>query len=579
VATHLLTNGEKQDHGDGSTAAKRHTALVLLCRMNPGAVARVRSLCVDLCRMPSLALHLTCVLHADHNDPEDTVAFMSGLLLGSDPQVRSWISFFVRNAQKRHNKSLTKLRGHMKRYLETVMVAMRAPKPRQCTVVSASSLLRLYAALRGIAGMKFDEEEATSLFELITARRPPLTPAGSKLLSLSLCTLIACASIVSGPDLQRRAVEFIRRLVQDEEMSSSTSSASTATSFGEMLLLMAIHFHSQQLSAVSDLVCQTLGMKIAVRNTNLTNMRNIFTQEVFNEQVVAAHAVRVAVTEKLSASTQGFLPVHCIHQLLKSRAFSKNKVPVNGWIYRQICSSSAPIHPVLPALVEVYVNSVLVPPSGRGQQPQQQPISEMTNEPISERDIKAVFADDKGGGLNGPFGAPAQLLTLYYVLLHDSVRLSGMRGAVVAGRRPKAYSSHLIAALPIRRLLRVAERERDRYGLIFPQLLRLCLTQFPHLCLTQDWLEEEASAKDFSLAPAKVATAHISSEEAKEAMSSTLDCPSRTMRILRTMLRISPEELWPDLADILVESFPRVLADGVCRQIQGKPRLHSSGCA
>lgn len=34
-------------------------------------------------------------------------------------------------------------------------------------------------------------------------------------------------------------------------------------SFGEMLLLMAIHFHSNQLSAICELVCSTLGMKVS----------------------------------------------------------------------------------------------------------------------------------------------------------------------------------------------------------------------------------------------------------------------------------------------------------------------------
>lgn len=67
---------------------------------------------------------------------------------------------------------------------------------------------------------------------------------------------------------------------------------------------------------------------------------------MFSEQAVASHAVRVAVTEGLSASSGsgcsapqnsslgGFLPVHCVHQLLKSRVFSKHRVPVKDWIYR-----------------------------------------------------------------------------------------------------------------------------------------------------------------------------------------------------------------------------------------------------
>lgn len=35
-----------------------------------------------------------------------------------------------------------------------------------------------------------------------------------------------------------------------------------SASFSEMLLLMAIHFHSNQVQAVLDLICSTLGMKV-----------------------------------------------------------------------------------------------------------------------------------------------------------------------------------------------------------------------------------------------------------------------------------------------------------------------------
>lgn len=56
-------------------------------------------------------------------------------------------------------------------------------------------------------------------------------------------------------------------------------------SFGEMLLLMAIHFHSNQLSAIIDLVCSTLGMKVLSRSNNMNKIKHLFTQDVFTEQV------------------------------------------------------------------------------------------------------------------------------------------------------------------------------------------------------------------------------------------------------------------------------------------------------
>jgi len=51
------------------------------------------------------------------------------------------------------------------------------------------------------------------------------------------------------------------------------------------LLLIAIHFHSNQLSAVSELVGTTLGMKVSIRVNTMTRIKQIFTQEIFTEQV------------------------------------------------------------------------------------------------------------------------------------------------------------------------------------------------------------------------------------------------------------------------------------------------------
>ncbi len=60
-------------------------------------------------------------------------------------------------------------------------------------------------------------------------------------------------------------------------------------SFSEMLLLLAIHVHSGQLSAITDLVCSTLGMRVSIRNHNMTRVKVIFMQEVFTEQVTIIH--------------------------------------------------------------------------------------------------------------------------------------------------------------------------------------------------------------------------------------------------------------------------------------------------
>ena len=164
--------------------------------------------------MPGLAVLLSLQHSGLNPGGEDLVPFLSGLLLGTHTAHRSWISFSVRNGQKRRCPALASLRAELARRVGTVLeeggqggsslLLLPAGVVRE-----ASALLRLYTALRGVAGMKFTEEEVSLLVSLIT-RRPPPSPAGVRLVSLGLSMLIACNSLIGQPDLERRATDWIR---------------------------------------------------------------------------------------------------------------------------------------------------------------------------------------------------------------------------------------------------------------------------------------------------------------------------------------------------------------------------------
>lgn len=55
--------------------------------------------------------------------------------------------------------------------------------------------------------------------------------------------------------------------------------------FEEMLLLMAIHFHIDELKWIDDYMCHTLGMKINTNRVKMDKIKNIFTQLVFPKEV------------------------------------------------------------------------------------------------------------------------------------------------------------------------------------------------------------------------------------------------------------------------------------------------------
>lgn len=261
----------------------------------------------------------------------------------------------------------------------------------------------------------------------------------------------------------------------------------------------------------------------------------------------------------------GYLPVHCIHQLLKSRAFTKHKVPIKSWIYRQICNSSAPLHPVLPSLIEVYVNSIIVP-TGKA--------IEHTHKALSKEDIMRVFRNSVIGNhlntvkkiddfdiksppsenvaIDDDFQCAshltAQLLLLYYLLLYEDTRLSNMVSLLASGRKIKSYPIEFFNELPIKFLLQQAQRNHNDYSILFSPLLRLLVSHFPHLSLVEDWIEDETQQLSH-YSKVQIQSFHI-----VEAFEEIDMHPSKVIKLLRLMLNKSPSDIWP-LAETYIQYF------------------------
>ncbi|XP_015281767.1 PREDICTED: integrator complex subunit 2 [Gekko japonicus] len=585
VCRGLIKNGERQD--EESFGGRRRTeALRHLCKMNPSQALRVRGMVVEECHLPGLGVALT-LDHTKNESSEDGVSdlvcFVSGLLLGTNAKVRTWFGTFIRNGQQRKRETIGSVLWQMRRQLLLELMGI-LPTVRSTRiteegdadtepnvsvysglkeehVVKASALLRLYCALMGIAGLKPTDEEAEQLLQLMTSR-PPATPAGVRFVSLSFCMLLAFSTLVSTPEQEQLMVMWLSWMIKEEAYFESTSGVSA--SFGEMLLLVAMYFHSNQLSAIIDLVCSTLGMKIVIKPSSLSRMKTIFTQEIFTEQVVTAHAVRVAVTGNLSANITGFLPIHCIYQLLRSRSFTKHKVSIKAWIYRQLCETTTPLHPQLLPLIDVYINSVLTPASKSN--------PEATNQPITEEEILNVFQGLTGGEnarLNQHYGITAQLLVLYYVLSYEEAILASSKTLAAMQRKPKSYSSALMDQIPIKYLIRQAQGLQQELGGLHSALLRLLATNYPHLCIVDDWICEEHITGTDALLRRMLLTntaKNHSPKQLQEAFATLQSSHTQVLQILEHLTLLSAGELIP-YAEALTSNMNRLLYFGIPRRI------------
>lgn len=480
-------------------AERKKTAIEGLCKLNPVIASNVRELTVEHCKMPSLAVSLTLNFIMKDTSYDDgrvskLVTFVSGLLLGSNIKVRSWFASFIKTTQEvQPNPLRQEIEKELRAIVQSSEIqqftamdtsqdsfvkddlidSMCLLNEEQC--LRATTLIRLCCALKAIAGLKFSETESDLVLRLITCF-PPLTAAGIRFMSLSLSMLLACSALIVDKEKEKRSVNWIKWLAS--RSSELQNAGPEGGSFAEQLLLMAIHLHSDQRHAVAQLACSTLGMRIKVPTSSLTRMRQIFTEEVFTTQVVAAHAVNVPVTKSLNANLSGYLPIHCVYQLLKSRAFSKSRVSIKEWIYKQICTTASPLHPQLPSLVRQYVSTV-VTPHMKGHD------DGMLNDPLTEREITDVF-DSKVQDAS----LSSQLLILYYVLLYEDSVLNHMKTLVTLPAAPKRYPTSLINTIPVKLLLHKAQKEPQSFDRLYPALLGLLHTHLPHLCQVEDWIVE-----------------------------------------------------------------------------------------
>lgn len=601
ICSSLLELSDKENE-DNFIGLNRVKIIRMLCKMNPSYSLVIRSAAIENCKLPGLCVYLTL----DHinntievenqiDNPNnsncqtenldylnDLVSFLKSILLGYDEKTRNWFAAYLKNGQKKIDcgnmiPAISLLRQQLLKYLNYLYKLCQENLDNDQTklIIQCTALLKLYCALKGVASLKFNKEEVVGLLNLITIKTPS-TSVGIRFASIGICIFLASPLLTSNADGERKIIEWLQWIVKKESLFGQVSGV--RSSFGEMLLLIAIHFHSNQVNAISELVNKFLGIKLPIKQYTLSKIKQIFTQEIFTEQVVTTHAIKVPVTKNLNSSIVGFLPVHCIFQLLKSRAFTKYKVPIKNWIFKQICNSTAPLNTVWPSLIEIYVNSVIVPPSIKTT------ATGYTNEPISEEELNSIFnyriysLEDENNCTQMIIDEEkrptciltTQILLTYYVLLYDDVRLTQIKN-MPSEKQIEKYSARLMSKIPLFYLLQEAKSNEDQYGCIFPSLLRLIATHYSHLCLVPDWFSTEKKYhSNFSKKSFNIQT-EIENEKRRliNAINSLENSDKDVNNFIRTfdrLLELPRKAIWP-LAEVFIYRLSVFLSPDLDKQV------------
>ncbi|XP_012557511.2 integrator complex subunit 2 isoform X1 [Hydra vulgaris] len=569
VCSSILSHASSTEDLNIQTQIRIKT-LKMLCHINPQYRKIMRAECVSTRKLIGLAIELSIGENGVENS-SDLVPFFTGLLLASDQETKDWLAEYIKVAQKskigsnetedrKNHLEHTKENGlSMLKYqlIEEMEGVINVLIHKDCDdsklslkILHGIAIMRFYCALKTVTGFKFSIEESEVLLELITCK-PSITAVGVRFVVVGLCTLVACAFLISSPEREDKIVAWLSSLPKQSSLFDDKVGES---SYGETLLLIAIHFHNNTFEPVVDLICETLGIKL--RPSSLTRVKILFTQQVFSEKVVAEHALTVAITKDLSANIKGFLPVHCVLQLMKSKVFTKHSIPVKDWLFNQLCCCTTPVHPLMLPLIETFVHSI-INTVGVGKSSKRQ-----TNslEEFDEEKILGVFS----GFYKCVDITTTQILLMLYCLIYQDSLLGNMK-TLVNSRTLKTYSASLYSTIPMKQLLLKACSAS--YSTLYASLLGLMTTHYPHFNLAEDMLEAEEIAELQVFNHGLPKKMIVSSEEIKKAFVTLNDCPQNVLRLLFHLEMLKPDDLIPYL-DVIVEALPLVLNVETPRKVQ-----------
>ncbi|KAI6205063.1 hypothetical protein M3Y94_00750200 [Aphelenchoides besseyi] len=296
-----------------------------------------------------------------------------------------------------------------------------------------------------------------------------------RMLKLVLAVILACPNLFPGNQMSTRDDDSESKLTEFfcciRERTRNGNPKEYA-SLNQFMLLISIHMNSSNGEELSKLLSEELSFNVGDTLRKHITVKRLFLAHAMQEVDIAQKASNLGVTNNLDQNVSGYLPVHCINQLLIARTFSRNQIGIQDWIKKQICECRVPIHGVMVEMLENFASSCFPTKDDPN-----------FNTAIDEEFFWTIFSTDL---FSDDKLLAAKSLSLLYLLAYTR-RLDAMpRLDAWISNFPVAYSDRLWAEVPIRYILSAMDARPKDVETIRSNLLHYVSLIMPHMLPTLD---------------------------------------------------------------------------------------------
>ncbi|XP_075250414.1 integrator complex subunit 2-like [Convolutriloba macropyga] len=356
------------------------------------------------------------------------------------------------------------------------------------SLVRSTTLIKVFTGLRLLTQWRLENEKP--LIDLMTLK---FNIEVTKLESFHNYCKVVLASLVLIPQYildhenEKRFLDWIKWVLHCHSSSEGQEPAPHV----ETLLNIGVYFLHNKDSELESLVSSVYGIAINLRTENFNRIRIFFAQLVFSEAEMAVICSKMQFTNALSSSNENeisYLPIDCFCNLMSKNTFERSHVSISQWVFSQILNCKFPLHKLMLELTDNFINAIMNPISP----------DDFREVPFSEKDISKLFVQ--------PFDSlkcdqvfASQTLILYYTLAYKEALLIAAKQNLfnthtnrfgTFSNNPTSklrkltdlqYSERLMELVPIRYIIRRAEKFQTQMSNLYPKLLKLAYNHYPQL--------------------------------------------------------------------------------------------------